>query len=51
MMETLLFGVKPLDPASVIAAPVILGMVALAACSVPARKAMRLDPVAALRDE
>jgi ABC-type antimicrobial peptide transport system permease subunit len=46
-----LFGVKPSDPMTFIVAPVILLMAALAAAYVPALRASRMDPIAALRDK
>ncbi|HTM25478.1 MAG TPA: ABC transporter permease [Vicinamibacterales bacterium] len=50
-LQTLLYGVTPLDTPSVAAAPAILVGVALLACVLPARRALRVDPLVALRDE
>ncbi|MGC2764755.1 MAG: ABC transporter permease [Candidatus Acidiferrum sp.] len=50
-LRTLLFGVEPLDPATFIVVAVLLGLIALAACYIPARRAMRVDPMVALRHE
>jgi putative ABC transport system permease protein len=47
----LLFGVPPHDLAAPAAAAALLGLAALAACLVPARRAAAVDPAAALRDE
>ena len=49
LMKQLLFGVRPLDPATFAAAPVLLAALALLACYIPARRATRIDPLAALR--
>jgi ABC-type antimicrobial peptide transport system permease subunit len=46
-----LVGLSPLDAITYFAAVFILAVVALAACYIPARRAMRLDPVVALRQE
>ena len=50
-LAALLFGVKPLDAASFLAAAALLALIALAAASVPAWRAGRVDPAIALRDE
>ena len=49
VMATLLFGVKPTDPLTYAAVALLLGVVAVAASYVPARRAMRVDPLIALR--
>jgi len=51
VMEKLLFAVTPTDPATFAVVAIGLAIVALAACYIPARRAMRVDPVAALRYE
>ena len=51
LMESLLYGVKPGDPVSFFSVAAILLMVALLAVLIPARRAISLDPVAALRSE
>ena len=49
MALTLLFRVEPYDPAMLIAAAGLLAVIALAASYAPARRATRIEPVAALR--
>jgi predicted permease len=44
-----LYGVSPADIATYVAVTAILGAVAVVACAIPARRAMRMDPMAALR--
>jgi ABC-type antimicrobial peptide transport system permease subunit len=50
-IESVLYGVQPLDGMVVVSAGVILAVVALAACSIPATRAARIHPVRALSAE
>jgi len=50
-VRSLLFEVKPTDPVTFIGVAIVLGLVAIAASGIPARRAMRVDPLVALRYE
>lgn len=51
VMRSLLFGVKPWDPLMFSVTAILLAIIALPACYVPARRASRVDPLIALRYE
>jgi predicted permease len=51
VLKSLLFSVGPYDPTSYVSVALLLGLVALAAALIPARAAMKTDPMAALRVE
>jgi ABC-type antimicrobial peptide transport system permease subunit len=51
IVASLLFGVGPSDPVTLAGATIALLAVAIAASAFPALRAMRIDPVSALREE
>jgi putative ABC transport system permease protein len=51
MLASMLYGVSSTDPRIFLSVTTLLVVIALAACLIPARRAMRIDPMAALRHE
>lgn len=51
LMAGLLYGVSAVDPLTFAVVAILLMVVAMAACYIPASRAMRVDPIAALRHE
>jgi len=51
VMVSLLFDVKPTDPATLIGVAMLLAVIAMLACYIPARRALSIHPMTALRGE
>ncbi len=51
LLESMLYNIDARDPASFLLGPLVLTLVAVAACWIPARRATRVDPVTVLREE
>jgi ABC-type antimicrobial peptide transport system permease subunit len=50
-LGSLIYGVSPYDPATLGAVAVLVGLISLFACYLPARRAARIDPLVVLRSE
>ena len=51
ILESMLFNIEARDPVSFILGSILLAIVAVAACWIPARRATRVDPATVLREE
>ena len=51
LLRAVLAGVSPGDPATFLAASAVLVLAGVAGCAIPARRAVRVDPVVVLRSE
>jgi putative ABC transport system permease protein len=51
LLKSMLFNVTPTDPWTFSAVAILLFMIAMAASLLPARRAMKVDPIVALREE
>ncbi|NOT07025.1 MAG: FtsX-like permease family protein, partial [Gemmatimonadales bacterium] len=51
LMESMLYGVEPVDPLTYLVAPLTFGVTAFLACLIPAWRALRVDPLSAIRSD
>jgi len=51
LLESMMYGVSPRDPIVFVLVGLVMIAVSLIACYVPARRAMKIDPIVALRYE
>ena len=51
LLASELYGVSPADPVTFLAAAILMTVVTLLACYIPTRRAMRVDPLIALRQD
>ncbi|WP_221032500.1 ABC transporter permease [Actomonas aquatica] len=51
LLRSVVYELSPLDPLSLVSGGLTLALIALAACWIPARRAAKVDPMVALRDE
>jgi len=51
LLANMLYNVGPYDPMTLAAVAAVLSVVSLAACYIPARRAVRVDPAVAVREE
>ncbi|HET9696357.1 MAG TPA: FtsX-like permease family protein, partial [Terriglobales bacterium] len=51
VLQSFIYGVKTSDPLTLVAVSTVIVLATLLACYLPARRASRIDPMAALREE